>query len=143
MLTLCHEYTGCHASVDVVSRLWVGWFGPRFPAEQEIYSSPERPWAPPSLLYTEYRRLLLKRPEHETDHSSLSSVKAENEYTPPPLYPFTLCVPVGIKSCGFWGLRGVKGISLFFVLKGEKGSPPPPPQYAFTVCTSVRITCSV
>jgi len=94
MLILRCEYTGCQTSVDVVIRLWVGWSGVRFPAEQEIYSSPERPWAPPSLLFSEYRRLLLKRPERETDHSSPSSVKVENEYPPP--YAFMMCTSVRI-----------------------------------------------
>jgi len=79
MLILCYEYTGCQTSVDEVIRLWVVWSEARFPAKQEIYSSPERPWAPRSLLVSEYRRLLLKRPDRETDHSSPSSVKVENE----------------------------------------------------------------
>jgi hypothetical protein len=102
MLILCYEYTGCQTSVDVVIRLWVGWSGAWFPAKQEIYSSPERPWAPPSLLVSEYRRLLLKRPGGGTDNSPPPSVKVENESPPPPPYAFMVCTSVRITCSVLW-----------------------------------------
>jgi hypothetical protein len=51
---------------------------------------PDRLWGPPSLLSNAYRRLGVKRPGREADHSSPSSVDVKNawRYASTPQYAF-------------------------------------------------------
>jgi hypothetical protein len=58
------------------------------PGSARFFSSPQRLWGPPSLLFNEYRGALssgLKRPGREADRSPPSSAKVKNGGAIPPL----------------------------------------------------------
>jgi hypothetical protein len=87
---------GPGSSVGIATELRAGRSGDRIPGGGEIFrTSPDRPWGPPSLLYSGYRVFPggKERPGRDADPSPPSSIVGHERVA---LYLYSPCGPYGL-----------------------------------------------